>query len=85
MASTVQMKFGYHDTTEKRQYDLEIIGGLSTSTIKNKINAINSSLDAGTAGGLSTFYVSDSGNHLKKIESAKIITITDELIDLGGE
>ena len=86
MASTVQLKLGYKDTTEKRTYEFDVDEVSSiTSAIKEKVIAINSSLAAGTAGGLSTFYVSDNGNHISSIESAKLITITDEILDLGGE
>lgn len=82
MSSTVRLVMGYKDTSYKRTYELDVEDSL-TSDIKQHVLDINSSLVGGTAGGFSSFFVADTGNHLSLIEQAKLINVTEEVIDLG--
>lgn len=82
---TVQIKLGYENTEDTRTYEF---GGLSESVlddVKAQVLAINQSLAGGTAGGLSTFFVSDNGDNLKSIVSARAKIIEEEVLDLGSE
>lgn len=67
---TVKTKFKYADDST-RVYDFDFEDSLE-SGIKTKILAINSSLQAGTDGGLSTFFVSDAGQNFVIIDGATI-------------
>ena len=82
--ANVQLTFSYADTEFTRLYDLEIDASLKADA-KQKILGINQSLRAGTAGGLSSFFVSDSGDNFTLISAAKFVETTEEYIDLGGE
>lgn len=82
--STLRATFAYEGTNFTRNYDFEIEDEFKADA-KNKVLAINASMEAGTAGGLSTFFVSDNGENFIKISSAKIITVTETQLDLEGE
>jgi len=82
MSSTIRLVMGYKDTSYNRTYDLDIEDSV-VSGAKQKILDINSSLSSGTAGGFSSFFVSNEGNNLSIIEQAKLITVNEEVIDLG--
>ena len=66
----VKTKFKYADDST-RIYDFDCDDSLVTG-VKDKIIAINASLQAGTAGGLSSFFVSDNGEYFVQISSAVI-------------
>ena len=82
--NTLRMTMGYVNSSQKRVYDFDIKSE-SIAGAKAKVIAINDSLSGGTAGGFSSFFVDDAGNHLEKIESLKLYRVTEEVIDLGGE
>lgn len=51
--------FGYTNTDFTRKYKVDGISAAGMSGIKAGILALNASMEAGTAGGLSTFFLSD--------------------------
>lgn len=64
----VKMRFKYADSST-RLYDFDCEDSLAAD-VKLKIKAVNSSLNAGTAGGLSSFFVSDGGENFVIIDGA---------------
>ena len=59
MANTATLTFGFTGTDYTRKYTF---GGLSVADCENlkaKVLALNESISAGTAGGLSAFFISD--------------------------
>lgn len=83
MANTLRATFSYQGTSFTRQYDLDIADEFIADA-KQKVLNINSSLEAGTAGGLSSFFVSDNGENFTKISGLKLITRTETPLDLEG-
>lgn len=79
---TVKTKFGYADDTS-RVYSFDVEDSLSAG-VKPKILGINESLAAGTAGGLSSFFVSDSGANFLKITEASIEEEIKTALDITG-
>lgn len=84
MSNYIKLTTSYHNTDFKRNYELDIEPE-AIPTAKQKILDINASLTAGTAGGFSSFFVSDDGEPLKQIEKAKLYVITDEILDLNPD
>ena len=80
---TCKLTFGYADSDQKRQYAFDIASSLR-SGVKAGVKAVNQSLAAGTAGGLSSFFVSDEGDNFTMITAAQLITETVEDIAIGG-
>ncbi len=81
MSQDVKMKFKYaDDATRIYAFDCDdsLVTGVST-----KIKAVNSSLSAGTAGGLSSFFVSDAGSNLVVIDGATIESATVVPIEIA--
>lgn len=70
--NSLNMKFAYHNTEQTRSYKFDGIADSLVAGIKDKIIAVNNSLAGGTAGGLSSFFVSDDGDFLLKISEAEI-------------
>ena len=70
----VKTKFKYADDTT-RIYAFDCDDSLA-SGVKSNIKAINASLQAGTAGGLSSFFVSDSGSYFVVIDGATLESST---------
>ena len=86
MSQTLKMTFGYGESDFTRQYAHEVADSLALDC-KTKIKAINTSLAGGTAGGLSSFFISDDGEHnLTSIVSAQLESQTVTYLDLtsGG-
>ena len=81
--NTIRLTFGYEDTEFTRNYELKIDDSLVAGA-KQKIKDINNSLLGGTAGGLSSFFVSDSGENFTLITDAQLTSITETKLDLGG-
>lgn len=80
---TVDLTFAYENTDFTRLYSLEGADSLNSADIKAHILQINDSLKNGTAGGLSTFFVSDTGDNFVSISSAKKTITTEEYLDLS--
>ena len=82
MASTIRATFAYEGTNFTRKYDLDIADDQIASA-KAKVLAINASLEAGTAGGMSSFFVSDNGENMKEISALQLFTVTETVLDLN--
>lgn len=59
MPNSVTMTFGYNGTDFTRKYKFDNVSASALTGVKAGIKAVNASLEAGTAGGLSLFFVSD--------------------------
>ena len=57
--NTATFTFGYNNTDFTRQFKIDGISAAGMSGIKAGVLALNASMAAGTAGGLSTFFLSD--------------------------
>lgn len=73
----VELYLGYDNSNFVRTVTITNVSMSALTTVKDKCLAINASLAASTDGGMSNFFVDDSGNSLKEIKKAKII-ITEE-------
>lgn len=82
--NSLQLSFGYKNSEQKRSYTFSDIPDSVVSGMKEKIIGINDSLAASTDGGLASFFVDDNNNNLQAIEEAKLVTITETPLDLGG-
>lgn len=80
--NTVRLKFTYADA-DTRTYDLECDDN-NLMDVQSKVNALNASVTAGTDGGFTTFFLSDNGEEFTKISEAQIISVTETVLDLGG-
>lgn len=80
--NTVKLKFMYKDETT-RIYDLTIDEN-EMMDVADKVIAVNQSLTGGTDNGLSSFFISNGGASLAKISEAQIISVTETVLDLGG-
>ena len=83
MARTVKIDFGYEDETTRR-YAFEVDDSITDTTVKNKIVGIKASLLSGTAGGMSSFFVSDDGENLIDITGAQVESTTTTVLDISG-
>lgn len=87
---SVTLTYKYKNTPFKRTMAIDNVSMSAIELVDEKILAINQSLASGTAGGLSTFFISDdydaaqSIGALEKISEAKI-EITTETYIFGGE
>ena len=81
-AKEVQLTFAYENTNFERIYTLEVASTLTRENVKQNILAVNASLQAGTDGGLSTFFTSEEGDNFTLISSAKLIETDEEILDL---
>lgn len=61
-SNSVTMFFGYEGTDFTRKYKFENVSASALLGVKAGIKAVNASLAAGTAGGLSTFFLADDYN-----------------------
>lgn len=76
--TSVTLTFGFEDATT-RKYKFDDVANAALSGIATKCKAINASLVGGTAGGLSTFFLSDDGENFTSILAAQSdnVDITD--------
>lgn len=70
----VKVRFKYADDST-RLYSFDCEDSLAPS-VKGKIIDINDSLEAGTSGGLDSFFVSDSGANFVQISGATVESST---------
>ena len=68
--ASITLTLGYEDTDETRDLKIDNVSVASLSGVVNKVKAINASLEAGTDGGLSTFFLSEDGDNFNSIVSA---------------
>lgn len=80
---SLQLKFGYHNSDQKRSYTFSDVAESIVPDIKDTIMDINDSLTGGTAGGLSSFFIDDNGNNFAQIEEAQLTVTTETNLDLG--
>lgn len=91
MSNKVQLKMNYKNTNFNRQLIIEEVPDSVLAAVEQKINSINDSLAAGTDNGLANFFISDDYNaessigSFSKISEAKIISVVETKIPLGGE
>lgn len=80
----VKLVFGYKDTDFARSIVFSDVPDSLLSGVKTKVKAVNASLVAGNAGGLSTFFQSDAGDNFTGITAAQIISDDITYIDISG-
>lgn len=83
MAKTLKLTAGYGDSDFTRTYSFEIADSL-VADAKTKIIGINDSLAAGTAGGLSSFFVSDDGDNFTGFVAAQVESTEITYLDISG-
>ena len=71
-----------YDDDTTRNYTFEGVAQADLSTVKSKIQSINANANNDYANFYQTF-ISDDGEAVTKIESAKIVTIQEEVIYSG--
>lgn len=81
--NSVTLTFGYEGTTDTRRYKFEDVSTGALSGVVTACKAINASLAGGTAGGLSTFFLDDNGNHFYSIVGAQADITNVEVINLN--
>ena len=59
MANSVTMTLGYTNTDFTRKIKIDNVANEALSGVKTKILGVNTSLQAGTSGGLDEFFLSD--------------------------
>lgn len=80
---SLQLKFGYENSDQKRTYTFSDISESIVADLKDNIIAVNNSLAGGTAGGLSSFFIDDEGNNFVRIEEANLTVVQETNLDLG--
>lgn len=87
---SIKLKMGYQNTDFTRTMIIDDVNETVLDNVETKIEAINTSLAGGTAGGLSTFFLSDdydaatNTGTFKKINDAVIEAVTITNIPLEG-
>ena len=81
MATTrsVKIKFVYNDATS-RTYTFNGVASTELIEVKDRVLAINASLEAGTAPNFANTFVSNLGSPCKLISEAQIIRLDQEVI-----
>lgn len=88
--NNVKFKMAYKNTDFTRNMTITDVTDEAVADVDTKIEAINSSLEGGTSGGLDTFFISDDYNAAQsigsfaKITEAQIETVITTPIPLGG-
>lgn len=82
--NSLRLTFGYEDSEQKRNYTFSGVKSSVMPDIKDKVEAINASLAAGTDTSLAAFFTDNDGNNFKKIEQAVLTVTTETPLDLGG-
>ena len=85
MVNSITLTLGFEDTDFTRQIKLDNLAdaNIVANDVRTKVKAINASLAGGTAGGLSTFFLSDDGDHFTEIIAAQIDNYEAEYLDLS--
>ena len=83
--NSITLTLGFEDTDFTRQIKFDNLSSsaIDVSTVKARVLAVNASLSAGTAGGLSTLFLSDDGDNFEKITAAKIDTVDTTVLDIS--
>lgn len=77
----VKLRFKYADAAT-RLYNFDCENSVALDVADNVI-AVNDSLTGGTAGGLSSFFVSDAGSNLVLIDGATLESVYSEPITIA--
>lgn len=87
MANKLKLTFGYDESEVTRVYAFDVADSLQAADMKAAILGVNSSLTAGTDGGLSSFFVDDDGNNFTAITDAQLEIVNKTVLDLniGGD
>ena len=85
MPNVLKTTFGYADTDFTRQYNWEVAESIQPETLKAGVLAINQSLANGTAGGLSTFFLSDEGDNFVTIVSGQLEETDKTVLNLTDD
>ena len=82
--NSITLTLGFEDTDFTRQLKFDNLPdtALVVNTLKERILAVNESLSAGTAGGLSTFFLSDEGDNFTGIVAAKTDSVTETVLNI---
>ena len=85
MATTksVKVTLAYEDATS-RAYTFNGVDSMYVIDVKDKVLAINESLEAGTANNFKNTFVSNNGATVKMISKAQVITVQQEVIYSAG-
>lgn len=84
MAKNLKMTFGYGQEQEStRNYNFSVDDSLAADC-KDKILGINASLAAGTAGALSSVFISDDEEFFSKITYAELSSTETQVLDISG-
>lgn len=89
MANSATLTFDYTGTTFTRKYKFDGLTQTQCTNLATNVKAINASLKAGTAGGLSAFFISDDFDaaqgigYFDKISAAQYEATTLTEIDLA--
>lgn len=84
ITNKLSLDVSYTGTDFTRRYTMSGLSAGQLPNIENTVDAINTSLSGGTAGGLSSTFISDDFDstqgigYMKKIEKA-VITSTEEI------
>lgn len=90
VVNTVKFKMAYKNTDFTRNMTISDVANSALSSVEGKIEAINSSLESGTSGGMDTFFIADdydaaqSIGSFTKITEARIESVVTTPIPLGG-
>lgn len=76
---SVKIKLAYDDATS-RTYTFNGVESMYLPDVKDKVIAINASLEAGTASNFANTFVSNNGSPCKMISEAKVIVTNQEVI-----
>lgn len=83
-SNSVTMTFGYQGTDFTRKYKFDNVSASALTGVKAGIKAVNASLEAGTAGGLSLFFIADDFNGtigaFNAITAAQIDSVSESVI-----
>ena len=86
MSNKLKLTFGYEDTDYTRIYAFDVadsIDATAAASMKAAVKAVNASLTAGTAGGLSSFFVSDEGDNFTLITDAQLELTEKTVLNLS--
>ena len=85
MANSITLTLGYEDSDFTRKMKLDNLAdeNIVANDVRTKAKAVNASLAGGTAGGLSTFFLGDNGEHFTGITAAQIDSVEEQYLDLS--
>ena len=83
MSTSVTMTTAYVGTDYTRNYKFNDVSDSVLSSMTTKVKAINASLEAGTAGGLSSFFLGEQGEPLAAIVGLKSQSDSINVIQLN--